>query len=326
MTKYTKLRMKKLISLYGIVLLILSILGSFSPPAEKIYLRLNLHKNEKYHIKSELNQDIIQIIKGDTLTMQQKVKIGYLYEVLDRNDQGIINLQVTYKSVYFLQNTKYGRIEYDSEIDAGYIHPILKGYATLAGQSFYMTLDTLGKVREVKGINTLLKNSLDSFELPEGEQKESLKQSMQAQFGNKAIRENMEKMMAVYPARPVKIGDEWKKKIIIDKGFPMQLDNTWKLVEKNKGDVLIETYSVIHPNPEVPAMNMGGLKMTYQTTGTARGTLSMDMQSGWVKSSKIVQKFSGLVILEGIPRFPEGTSFPMEATSIATFTTLENTK
>ncbi|HUS86290.1 MAG TPA: DUF6263 family protein, partial [Bacteroidales bacterium] len=131
------------------------------------------------------------------------------------------------------------------------------------------------------------------------------------QFGDQTIKEMMDSMFSIYPDQPVGIGDSWTRKSIISHGYPMIIDNTWTLKDRQGGRAVIEMNSLIKPNPGAAPMEIGPMKLRQEFTGGSKGTLELDEATGWVKSAKMDQQLSGELTVEGSPQSPEGMTIPM---------------
>ncbi len=283
------------IALLAILLLAVSVYSA----GKTVTLKLNLQKGQSYGVKMVMDQFITQTLQGQKMEITQNIAMGYVLEVMDRDQSGNMKVKVTYKTISFRSKTPMVSLEYDSEKQTDQIDPSLVGYAALVGKSYTMTFTPAGHVLEVGGINEMIDEIISKLELPDEEMKNSVKAQMQAQFGEESIRESMENAFAIYPEKEVKKGSKWKKRIIMSKGFPMIVDTIWKLKSRVDGISTLEVASKVKPNPDAAPLDLGIMKMSYTVSGKQGGTIEVDEDTGWTLRAKIIQNISGTVKMEG---------------------------
>lgn len=131
----------------------------------------------------------------------------------------------------------------------------------------------------------------------------------------------MEKMMAIYPDKPVGIGDSWSRKVAVAKGFAMIVDNTWTLKARRGGIAVVEIKSAVKPNPNAKPLDMGPLKLQYDIGGKQQGEMEIDEATGWVIKAKMTQDLSGKVRVQGGAGAPGGMTWPISIKSDIRVTT-----
>jgi len=210
-----------------------------------------------------------------------------------------------------------GLVKYDSENPPEKVHPMAAGFAALAGSSFTMKMTALGRVKELAGVSEMLKKIIS--DLPDGPQKKIMAKQFETQFGDKAIGEMMENMMAYYPDKAVGVGGRWVQTMILSKGFPMTIENTYTLKDRKNGTAILGVASTIKPNKKAEPLKMGQMTMTYTMTGTQEGTLSMDEATGWIRAGTLKQDIAGEIKLDGIPGADQPMNLPMTVKSEITY-------
>ena len=170
-------------------------------------LKLRLKKGDVFKMENTTDQLIEQDIMGQTQEQHQVMKYTLSYEVADVVNKVYI-MKITYLAVSAMMDTPMGKMEYDSENhDGGDISPMLKGFAALPGKHFEIKVNQMGKTIEVNGTDEMLDQLVQEFDLPDESTREQLRESLKRQFGDKALKSNMESAMAFYPGRPVNTGD-----------------------------------------------------------------------------------------------------------------------
>ena len=275
---------------------------------DKVSLRFRPREGESYKARMVTDQKISQAVQGQKQEIPQTVSFGFTYNVKEVRDDGTAVVQVSYDSVQFKQEGPMGKIEYDSASPSDSIHPMVKGFAALVGLGFSMEVTPTGKVVKVEGAGEMLSRMMESIDMPTPAARAAMEEKMKDQFGDQALKEMMEQMMAIYPDEPVAIGDSWSKRVVISKGTPMIMDNTWTLKSRGNGVAVLEVQSKVEPNPGAEAMEMGVAKVKQELRGAQSGTIELDEATGWTLRSTLNQKLSGnMVIQTGVEGAPSMT-------------------
>ncbi|MCK4330156.1 hypothetical protein KAX02_09965 [candidate division WOR-3 bacterium] len=306
---------------FGVLMAVLTVcfVTSCIKDKEKIQLRLCLQAGESYNLRMVVEQKISQTIQEQTQDILQTIGTGYTFDVEDVDFNGSITVKVTYHSILFKQDGPMGKFEYDSSNPPVAIPPMAMGFNALVGQSFTMIISPEGNVKDIYGVDEMLSNMIEQLDLPDFPMMDDLMKNLKGQFGDEALKENMEKMMAVFPDSPVGIGDRWTKRLVLSRGFPVILDNTWTLKARKDGLAIIEVRSVVEPNEEAPPIDMGIMKINYKLSGEQKGTMEIQEVTGWPVQGELTQKFSGQVEMEGATQLGASMSWPISIESVIRF-------
>jgi hypothetical protein len=316
-------RSKSLLALTAIALAV-GLLGAVAQAAEgkaggeKVRLRLHLEKGKSYALKTIVQQKIVQTIQGNKVEVDQTTGIEYTFDVRDVKDDGTMAVKVTYRAVQMKMSGPVSKVDYDSAKATGEVPKLARGLAALVGQSFTLDLTPEGRVTQVGGLDVMLAGMIEKLALPEGATKTMIEDQFKKHFGDKAMRETMERLMAVYPARPVGIGDSWTKNTKLTKRFPLEIETTYVLKGRKEGVATVDTRSTLKSDPKAEPMKMGPLSISYHLTGKQEGQMEMDEATGWTVGGKLTQQFSGTMKMAGAPGMSEPMSWPMTATSTIT--------
>jgi len=290
---------------------------------EKVQLRLHLEKGKTYRIKMAIQQEITQTIQGNKMDIAQTMGMEYTFDVSEVKDDGTMTVKVTYRTVQMKMDGPTGKVDYDSSDPPDEIPKAARGLAALVGQSFTLDLTPQGRVTRVEGIDAVLANMIQKLDLPDGAMKTMMESQLKKQFGDKAMRETMEQLMAMYPAKPVGIGDSWTMNVELSKSFPLKMENTYVLKDRKAGVAILDVKSVLTSDPKAPPMKMGPISISYDLKGTQQGQAEMDEATGWTLSSTLTQEFSGKMTMEGAPGMTEPLSWPVTAKSEITLSAPE---
>ena len=320
--------MSKTVRVSGSLLLVFALFASLSHAADKVSLKLRLKEKQSYSIRMTLVQKITQSSGGEEQVINQKMRYDYTFDVKKIDEGGIAAIKVTYDSVLWEQQHGKMSLKYDSSQPPEELPLQAIGFASLVDSGFVMTMSPDGRVGEVKGMDALIDDMLTKMAgafkkrgrdieqmLPE------MRENLKKQFGDKVIRESMEQMVAVYPEKPVSVGDSWSRKIISTVGYQYIIENTWKLTGRKEGLALIDVNSAIRSNPDAEPLKMGAITMKADLKGSQTGTLQMAEATGWTSKAAIEQKVAGKLTLKGVPGGPDEVEVPIR---IETTLTIES--
>ena len=269
---------------------------TLSARAEPIQLKLKPAKGDVQRMKVTSDQKITQTIDGKPVEMTQTLSLGYTLTTGDVTADGVATVKVSYDSVTFKHQSAMGLVEYDSAAPPpAQLHPMVKGFAALAGQSFTMKITPTGRVTQATGLDGMVDAILKKLDIPEGPSKAAAEKSIRAQFGEDAIRESMETLLAIYPDKPVSIGDSWIRKVTVTRGLPITSENVFTLKTVGDGIATLDVKGKLGSNPDAPPLDMGQLKVSYNLSGEQTGTMKLNSETGWVKAADFVQKLGGEV-------------------------------
>jgi hypothetical protein len=288
---------------------------------EKVDLRFRLEKGQEYKVLTTMEQEIVQWLQGNEMEVLQTIGIGQTLKVTDVDDKGAMTVAATFGPVAMKMEGPQGSFEFDSEDPPDEVPLAAQGMAAILGCSFTMKFTPKGKIEELTGVDEMLDKMFEGIELPDGELKDKMLEDMKKQFGADALKEMMENMMAMFPDKPVGVGDFWKQKVTITRGFPMVIESTYTLAGREDGVAELEVESTIEPNADAEPMKVGPMSMKFKLKGTQEGTLKINEATGWFVEGKMTQEMEGETIISGAPGQGEEMSIPMRIKSTITFET-----
>ncbi len=312
--------MKKIFN-YSIILASLIIFSAFSLNyGKKVELKLNLEKGDKFYVLTLTEQDITQTMMGQEIKIGQTIEMGYNYDVVDVLSNGNYKIKSTYTKIGYKQDSQYGSIDYDSDNADAEASGQAKAFAALKGLSFSFTCDEKGNVTEVEGTEDMLNAVIASYgdELTEAK-KEEVRKSLKGQFGDEAMKSTLSNVMNIYPEKKIKVGSSWSRDVNLNVGMPMILANTWTLNSVKSGKALISVETAIKTNSEAKPMEVQGMSMKYNLSGTQTGEMTVDIKTGLTEKSVVDQEFGGKMIMSG-GMLPETMKVPITIISKVTLT------
>ena len=286
--------------------------------AEKRNYELKLEKGKKYYFRMLTEQEISQTVMGQEQSMEQVIGMGMELDVNEVDANGAMWIDYKYGWAKFGHKGPMGEQVYDSSKKDSPVPPTAQGFVALLGEGFSLRMMPKGKVKAVRGLKRMRENI--SKKLPAGPMREFMMKGLEQYFNEAAVKELNESSMAMYPDKPVGVGDSWSRKVVLSQGFAMVLENKWTLKERRNGVALIEVSSTVKPNRKAKPLEMGLMKISYEFTGTQKGLVEIKESTGQVIRSKINQELSGLTrteVLSGGAK-PQTVTTPMKIKGIVT--------
>jgi hypothetical protein len=283
---------------------------------EKIQYQMRFTEGEKYYLRFVTEQKISQTVSGRQQYTEQTIGLGYDLDVKSVDPNGNALERYTYKWVKLMQTAAGGKVVYDSSDKGSPVPPVAQGFAALLDEGFSLKTTPQGKVEKVIGLQTLRDNV--ERKLPEGPMKEALKLGLKQFISEEGIKEMTQSSLAIYPDKPVGIGDSWKNTLTLTQGASMTLENEWTLKDRKNGISFIEVKSNLKSNPKAKPMKMGSAKVSYDMSGKQQGTIELEESTGRLIRSRINQDISGQIKVEIPGQQTQQPPIPVRINSIVT--------
>ncbi len=270
-------------------------LSLYQTTAAKTQYRLKLEAGKQYYLKTITEQ---QISSGPTPeeegSMVMTIGTGAKLDVSSIDSNGNAQVTYTYKWINFgVKGTKAVAKEYDSSKKDSTIPEEFQWFAPLLEESFSLTISPEGRISEIKGLDKV--NSNVKQKLPQGPMQEVAMNSLDLWLDEQTMRESIENSLAIYPDKPVGIGDSWSRNTTYSSLNAMILENKWTLKERINGVAVIEVISTIKPNTEAKPVEIStdGTTKSYEFTGNQQGVIEMQESTGMIIHSEINHQMTG---------------------------------
>lgn len=283
---------------------------------EKIRCEMRFKEGEKYFLRFVTEQKISQTISGQQQNIEQAIGIGCDLDVKKVEPDGNALMSCTYSWANLKQTGVGGKLIYDSSDKAAPVPAMAQGFAALLDEDFSVKITPLGRVEDVMDIRTLRDNV--GKKLPEGPMKEALKVGIIQFINAEGIKEWMENYLAIYPEKPVGIGDSWKRTLTLTRGDSMTVENEWSLKDRKDGVLFVEVKSSIKSNPKAMPVGMGSAKVSYDLSGTQQGQIEFEESTGRLIRSRTNQDISGQINVEVPGKQTQQPPIPVRINGIVT--------
>ena len=304
--------MKKILNLVIVILIITSC------QKQKVKLELNLIKNETYLQKFNSDMMITETVNGQPMDIKMTIGGTMSYKVINILDS-IYNMDVTYKVLFLKMNLQGRDIEYSSEKkDTNDIFSNILGL--LKDKSINMNISKAGRIKDLKGIDSLFSGIFEMFpNLPE-DKKQQIKEQMKQSFGEKSFKGNLQMTTSIFPETTVSIGDKWKINSVLESTMKANLETTYELKDIKDSCYIITGTSTLNTNKNGKDFEMSDMKIKYDFNGTIVSELKIDKKTGWIIEGKVNQEMSGNAKVVDSEKTPGGMNIPMKMKNVMTFT------
>jgi hypothetical protein len=300
-----------------IALLITLFILSFGQ-AQKTIIALNLEKNVEYIQHTNAKMTLVQNVSGMKMEILVTMKgsMSYLVKAVNKNDY---DMEVRYNELYLKMKTSQSETIFDSgsKDSTDIFSNIL---SKMKGQSFQIKMTKLGKILEVTGIDQLFESSINAFsQLSEGK-KTQFKAQLEKQYGEEGMKGSIETMMAIYPTKPVSVGETWTISTKQKTGMSTKMDSKYEFKENAADYFLIAGDSKIKSIDKDVYYMSSGMPTKSDLEGTMFSQIKIDKATGWIIEAKSNQIIKGEITIKDNPKLPGGMTVPMEIKNEMLFT------
>jgi hypothetical protein len=277
--------------------------------AQKQKLELNLITGNTYSLNLVSNASITQNIGNQQVNMKMTI-IGKLdYKVINIQDS-IYNLEVKYENLAMKMALPNGEMEFSSEKND--INDIISTVlGTIKNKPFILKMTKLGRIVEVKNMDTLFFAMLDKFPQLSKVQKQQIQGQIEQAYGEKALKGNFEMISAIFSDLPVAKGDKWTINTQLESGMSANMETIYELKEINDSYCIISGDSKIETADKDVYTELNGISLKYDMSGTMFSNIKINKISGWIMDSNINQALKGTVQIKPNPQMPDGMKYQM---------------
>jgi hypothetical protein len=296
-----------------IAVLAMEIVALPAMAGEALDLKLNLKPADSYSCVMETQQEIVQTVNGQDRKLGQELLQSWRYDVIGIDDDGDVELGLTYTRIRIRQDYGFQSSEYDSDSPPDYIEPFMRGYGVLVGSQIRIAIAPKGQVTNIYGVDSLFDSIVAALDLPDSPRKDEIIGAMRDQFGETAIRQSLEQIFGFFPQSAVETGETWTSEKQITSGIPMRVIDDYRLESRRGGVAYIDISSTVSSNPGGGPVQLGPVEMIYEVEGSNHGFLRVDEITGLPLESEIDMNMSGTIRASGVPDEDEA-AWPMRST------------
>lgn len=236
-----------------------------------VVLKFNFKPGKTYRYWLDSHLDLQPEINGKPIAISQDMRIVAGYKVLEI-DSNRKKISITYERITMRSGNSILSKQYDSD-DTSAHDGLFNSVDNLVKKPFTMTINDIGQVVSYDGYGT--KSTSDDY------------------ISDSSVRKMMMQTLNVYPNKPVKPGDTWKRAFSTSVGFlSMNIVNIYKLASVQNDTAHIELTSTISPADS-------GMAMGARVKGIQNGNIEIDVPTGMILSARITQELSGTLNMTG---------------------------
>jgi Family of unknown function (DUF6263) len=281
-------------------------------------LALNLDKGNSYFLNINASIHFNGEINGQKMSISSTMTGITRFKVLQATSEGY-ELEASYDSLHLSMRTPMGLMEFSSgpnsnpdDLTAGTLN-------MMKNKHFNITLKKNGAISKITnpdttGIASLLKH----FPMADGIKKMFLMGHLKQSFNAKAMKENIEKITAIFPDKKVGLNDVWGTTIKPDSGTNSSIKTSYQLTEYAAGTATIkgESTSISSGNQK----HTNGFPGTYEMNGKSSSTFKVDASTGWIREADIRSDLSGQIQMSNGSGATNGKGVPVQVIATAKIT------
>lgn len=279
---------------FAMAILVLLLSAAYVRGQEKLEIHPRFAKGESHTVSATLDQTISQTVGEKQVQTHQNLQIVYTVTVDDLDDHGVATLSVRYDSIRLDSTGPAGQLSYDSQQPNGTSPPV--AIAALVGQSFQATVNPIGIVQNIRGLDRLLAAAISQITLDEGPLRQAVEKTLRQQLDPANVKLLMQNLFGVLPNHPVGVGETWPKHIDSHTGPSVATDANYVLKARDNGVAIIGLTGRC-ATPANAAMDAALTKVSYDLSGSLDGEFQIQESTGWTWLATINQSLTGTVTL-----------------------------
>jgi len=261
-----------------------------------LVLRMNLEPGELYRVRFRTEQLVTQSMQGQSFDTNQQIGYEYNYSVRSADAAGNTWVDVQYTWVHIEQETILGSMFYDSDNPPAEVPPGAQAFAALVGSGFSMLITPQGKVLEVEGLEAMYAQMLQAIDFPDAAAEQTFRQTLEQQFGEEALKQQMNGASFEFPLEPIGIGESWTTTTELTVLMPMVIESKYTLRSVEGGLAELELNSTVNSSANAGPVDFGTVQIEYSVSGEQQGIVQVDLASG-MTDSRIQQTLSGEMVM-----------------------------
>ena len=294
-------------------IVLLLILLSISAFGQKTELRYNLEPGKEYFQEIQTESKISQHIMGMDMEVSNKMSMNLGYKVINKEGR-YYDMEVRYLYMSMEMETPYGRNSISSDSDEEN-NPLARMLDRVINVPFGIRMRDDGKVTEIKNIDVILNNMMEDMADIADPMTMQIGAQLQQQFGESAVKSQIENYSRIFPEGPVAKGDQWEKTMGMSSMLPMNISTIYQFMGDRDGFHHIQGLSEITSSDM--SEELSGMNMTMNMGGNQTFSALLDKGSGWIAEGTVIQHVSGDVYAQN-PLDGESISFTMNISTNVT--------
>lgn len=288
--------------------------------AEPVEIKPKFELGDSYQQRLVMDQNIEQTVMGNPMNISMAMEFDLTTTVEAKPADGVHTLRMKYDRVEAEVNGPMGPGAWKSG-DAVPQNPMLVGFAAMDGMELSYDLSEQGDVTNLEGTDALMEKALSG--VPEG-MRPQMRAMFEGQFGEEQMASMIKAGHAMYPGKPVEVGDSWDQSMELGGMMPLVVEATYNLAESDGDSATTNMSGTLKTGDDAMMEVAPGMEAEMVMDGQQDGTVVFDLETGWVRSMNVEQTIKGELTMMN-PGNPGGPPMviPMNITSTIELETLE---
>lgn len=291
------------------ILFVFALLSSVALQAEAKKVRLQYQLKPGDQLKFEISsvQEIAQEVMGQSNGMTNSNNMVYELKVVDATAAGIYRIEGKLVELVVNSSNPMAEVKYNSSTDKE-VPEAAKINAMTLNETYTFSLSPNGEITDIQppeGLVEKVQKELDNLQGAMGQISMAQNPASPEAFGK-----TMEKLFIKLPVTELKAKSTWEGEEKIEQMVVLNTKTSCTLVKVGAETNDIEVKTQITQADPSASMEIQGMALTYQLSGTGAGTYNLDSKVGTLVTATMVTTISGAINIEGA-QLPEPMSIPM---------------
>ena len=284
---------------------------------QKQSLGFNLKAGDSYFHNMQCSSSIIEEVNGQKINIDLNIS-GKIAFQITRFKDSVYDMKVSYERLAMIMKLPDKNVEFNSEKkDESDVFSTILGQ--IIGKQFFVKMTKVGKIIEVKNLDAIFGNILDSFPKISPEKRNQIMAQMRQAYGEKAFKGNFDMVTSIYPNIYVGKGDTWEVKTNIESTMSATLVTTYEFKDKTEKYNLIVGTGKFETSDKSAFTEISGMPIRYDLTGNMKASLKVDSKTGWIIEADITQLINGTAEIKDSPKMTGGMKIPMSFENIIVY-------
>lgn len=281
--------------------------------AQKVDMKLNLEKGKKYTQKTDVENITKQTMMGQVMEINTTAS-STTYMELSEDNGSTDTYKIWYGDVGMSMSGMGQSQTFTSDTSSlETVDPMSKVLAGLTDKKFDAKITEKGMVEEVMGLEELVETATTG--MAGGP---AMAEQVASSFGDDGLAKNLELTTDIFPEKTVKVGSSWTKEQFTSTGLPIVAATTYTLQSVENGTAIVNVVSKLSTDPNNASTEMQGMQATQYYEGERKGSLNVDVATGWVTSGTLKDDIVGSISIAPNAQVPDGMTIPIEMTNTIT--------
>ena len=283
--------------------------------AQQYTLALNLEKGNTYSVNINSTNHFIGEMDGRSMSMNSVMTGTMKFKVVKASATDY-ELEATYDTLHLTVKSPMGNMEFSSGNASGDGNSMGSPLDMMMGRHFNITILKNGAVSKIDYPDTAgFMNMMKNFPMAQGMKQMMMMGPMKKSFSMESMKENMEKLTAIFPNKKVSLNETWGSVVQPDSGSDNTIKTSYQLISYQSGIATIKGHTESKATSNKKHNGYGFMMMmfpiVYDLQGESESTIQINAATGWVKEATIKNELKGNVKMND-PNNKQAKSGPVQ--------------